>query len=86
MVINTKKRRIAPRLVSAYLILMLLASGCADKYGQVLKPTNHRVISKTHSYFSDLANSSDLPVMYVSEGKIGVSKVEAALETADTGD
>jgi hypothetical protein len=66
---------------------MLLVSGCADRYGQILKPTNDRVeISKTHSEFSDLANRSDLPIMYVSEGKIGVSKVEAALETADAVD
>ena len=87
MVMNIKKRRIAPRLVSAYLILMLLVSGCADRYGYVLRPTNERVeISKTHSEFSDLANRSDLPFMYVSEGKIGVSKVEAALETADAVD
>jgi hypothetical protein len=66
---------------------MLLVSGCADRYGQVLKPQKgHAEISKTHSEFSDMANSSDLPVMYVSEGKIGVSKVEAALEAADAAD
>ena len=86
MGMNTKKERIAPRLVMAYLVLMLLVSGCADKYGRVLEPTKHRVISKTHSYLSDLANRSDLPVVYVSEGKIGVFKVKTALETADTDD
>jgi len=86
--VNTEKRWIARRSVSTYLILMLLVSGCADRYGQVLKPiTDERgEISKTHSEFSDMANRSDLPVMYVSEGKIGVFKVEAALETADADD
>ena len=83
----TKKMWIAQSLLSASLIFVLLFSGCADKYGQILKPTNDRVeISKTHSEFSNLANSSDLPVVYVSEGKIGVSKVEAALEEADAVD
>jgi len=86
MVTNIKKRRIAPRLVIAYLIVILLVSGCGDKYGRVLETTKHPVISKTHSYLSDLANRSDLPVMYVSEGKIGVLKVKTALETADTDD
>ncbi|MBC8470654.1 MAG: hypothetical protein H8D56_14375 [Planctomycetes bacterium] len=83
-----QKRLVARQLVNAYLILMLLISGCADsKYGQILKPAKERFeITSAHSEFSDLANSSDLPVMYISEGKIGVSKVEAALETADTGD
>ena len=82
-----RKKRIAQRLVGTYLIFMLLISGCANRYGQVLKPANERVeIKETHSEFSSLANRSDLPMMYVSEGKIGVSKVEAALETADAGD
>ena len=85
--VNTKKKRIAQCLVSTYLILMLLVSGCANRYGRVLEPINERAeISKAHSEFSFLANSSALPAMYVSEGKIGVFKVEAALETADTGD
>jgi len=67
---------------------MLLISGCANsKYGQILKPSKERYeITNTHSEFSDLANNSDLPVRYISEGKIGVSKVEAALETADATD
>jgi hypothetical protein len=67
---------------------MLLISGCANsKYGRILKPAKARFeITNAHSEFSDLANSSDLPIMYISEGKIGVSKVEAALETADAGD
>jgi len=85
--VDRKKRRIGQRLVSTYLIVMLLVSGCGNRYGQVLKPTSKRAeISKTHSEFSTLANRSDLPMMYVSEGKIGVSKVEAVLETADAAD
>ncbi|MHC4387809.1 MAG: coiled-coil domain-containing protein [Planctomycetota bacterium] len=85
--VDIKKRLIAQCLLGTYLIVMLLVSGCADRYGRVLRPGNeHREISKTHSEFSVLANSSDLPVKYVSEGKIGVSKVEAALEAADTAD
>jgi len=56
-------------------------------YGRVLEPTKDRVeISKTHSELSNLANRSDLPLEYVSEGKIGISKVEAALEAADAVD
>jgi hypothetical protein len=83
-----QKRLIARQLVNTYLILMLLISGCANsKYGRILKPVKARFeITNAHSEFSDLANSSDLPVMYISEGKIGVSRVEAALETADAGD
>lgn len=83
-----QKRLIARQLVNTYLILMLLISGCADsKYGRILKPSKERYeITNTHSEFSDLANSADLPVKYISEGKIGVSKVEAALETADAAD
>ncbi len=86
--VDIKKRRIARRLVrvSTYLILILLVSGCS-RYGRVLEPAKDRVeISKTHSKFSVLANRSDLPFMYVSEGKIGISKVEAALEAADATD
>jgi hypothetical protein len=85
---NRKKRLVVRQLVNTYLILMLLISGCADsKYGQIVKSAKERVeITNAHSEFSDLANSSDLPVMYISEGKIGVSKVEAALETADAAD
>jgi hypothetical protein len=83
----TKKTWIVQALLSTCLMLVLLLSGCADRYGQILKPANEHVeISKAHSEFSNLANSSDLPVMYVSEGKIGVSKVEAALEKADAVD
>ncbi|MBW7990888.1 MAG: hypothetical protein FVQ84_12850, partial [Planctomycetes bacterium] len=83
-----KKRLIARQLVNTYLILMLLISGCADsKYGQILKPKKERAeITNTHSEFSTLANSSDLPIKYISEGKIGVSNVETALEIADFGD
>ncbi|MHC4728076.1 MAG: hypothetical protein ACYS17_12705, partial [Planctomycetota bacterium] len=84
---NRKKKFFVRRLVCTYLILMLLVSGCADRYGRVLKPTNERVeISRTHTEFSDLANSENLPIKYISEGKIGVSQVEAALESADTAD
>ena len=83
-----QKRLIARQLVNTYLIIMLLISGCANsKYGQILKPAKERYeITNAHSEFSDLANNSDLPVRYISEGKIGVSKVEAALETADAAD
>jgi len=85
--VNIRKKRIAQCLVSTFLILMLLDSGCANRYGRVLEPINERAeISKAHSEFSFLANSSALPAMYASEGKIGVFKVEAALETADSGD
>ena len=82
-----KKRQIAQRLVSAYMIVMLLGSGCSSRYGKVMKSSHDIVeISQAHSEFSALANKSDLPIMYVSEGKVGVSKVEAALEGAETGD
>jgi hypothetical protein len=85
--VKIQKKQITQRLVSTYLILMLLVLGCADKYGRILKPAHNRVeISEAHSEFSLLANNSDLPVKYVSEGKIGVSKVEMDLETADAGD
>jgi hypothetical protein len=85
--LNAKRRRIVRHLVSTYLILTLLISGCADRYGRVTTPINEREeISKTHSEFSFLANSSALPIKYVSEGKMGVFKVEAALDTADAGD
>jgi len=86
---NKKKRWVVRRLVrvSTYLILMLFISGCGGMYGRVLEPTKDRVeISKTHSELSNLANRSDLPLEYVSEGKIGISKVEAALEAADAVD
>jgi len=74
-------------LISTYLIFIFFASGCADKYGRILEPTSKRItLSKTHSDFSTMANRSDLPVMYISEGKIGISKVEATLETADAVD
>jgi hypothetical protein len=87
MMMNRKKRQIARHFVNAYLIVVLLVSGCADRYGRYLKPTNNRDdISATHWEFSVLANSTDMPMMYVSEGKIGVSNVEAALEAADAGD
>ncbi len=85
--ISNRKMRIARPLVSTYMIIMLLTSGCANKYGKVLDVPKDRVeISKTHSEFSALANSSDLPSAYVSEGKIGVSRVESALEEADAVD
>ncbi len=84
---NRSRRFIIRRLVCTYMIVMLLVSGCADRYGRVLKPTNERVeISRTHTEFSDLANSENLPIKYISEGKIGISEVEAALEGADTAD
>jgi hypothetical protein len=87
MVVIRKKRLIAQSLVSTCLISVLLVSGCTNRYGRVLQPTNERnEIKKTHSEFSSLANRSSLPMKYVSEGKIGVFKVEAALEKADTGD
>ncbi len=85
--VNVEKKWTTRRLLSTYFILMLLVSGCADKYGRILEPLNERVeIKETHSEFSDLANDSGLPMVYVSEGKIGVSKVEAALEEADAFD
>jgi len=85
--VKIQKKQIAQRLVSTYLILMLLVLGCADRYGRVLKPVHDRAeISKAHSEFSLLANNSELPIKYVSEGKIGVAKVEMDLETADAGD
>lgn len=69
------------------LVYVMLISGCSGKYNQVLKTGNDRVeISRTHSEFSKLASTSKLPLSYVSEGKVGVSKVEAALETADATD
>ena len=82
--VNLKKRLTAPHWISTYLILILLISGCNDKYGRIIEPVNDRFeITEAHSELSDLANDSDLPMMYVSEGKIGVSKVEATLEEAD---
>jgi len=87
MMMNRKKRQIVRHFVNAYLVVVLLVSGCADRYGRFLKPTNNRdEISRTHWEFSVLANSTDMPMQYVSEGKIGVSNVEAALEAADAGD
>jgi len=84
---SRKTRMFARRFVCAYLVAMMLTSaGCEDKYGRVLTPPERIEISRTHSEFSDLANSSDLPIKYISEGKIGVSKVEADLETADAAD
>ncbi|MBW8014554.1 MAG: hypothetical protein FVQ82_00045 [Planctomycetes bacterium] len=80
-----KTECIARQVAVICMVVMLLVSGCADRYGRVLKPETDRVvISDAHSEFSILANDSDLPVRYVSEGKIGVSKVEAALEKADS--
>ncbi|KKK99777.1 hypothetical protein LCGC14_2629330, partial [marine sediment metagenome] len=82
---NSKKRWVVRRFVgvSAYLSVILLVSGCADRYDRVMAPTKkHTEISKTHSNFSTLANRSNLPFVYVNEGKIGISKVEAALEAA----
>jgi len=80
-----KKECIARQVAVICAVVMLLVPGCADRYGRVLTPENDRVvISDAHSEFSHLANDSDLPVRYVSEGKIGVSKVEAALENADS--
>ncbi len=82
-----RKRLIGRRFVSTYLIVMFLVSGCTDRYGRVVKPSDDRLeIKETHSEFYTLANDSDLPMMYVSEGKIGVSKVEADLEEADAFD
>ena len=82
--LGLKTRDFTRRLVSLFLVYTFLLSGCADRYGRILEPTKERtVISKTHSDFSSLANRSNLPTRYVSEGKIGVSKVEAALEEAD---
>ena len=88
MVVERKKKGlISGRSVGAYLIVMLLIAGCANRYGRVVDPGSDRVeIKETHSEFSILANDSDLPMMYVSEGKIGVSKVEANLEEADAFD
>ena len=75
------------RLVGTYFTLVLIVSGCTNQYDQVLMNGNDRTeITKAHSEFSSLAKTSDLPMKYVSEGKIGVSKVEAVLETADAAD
>jgi hypothetical protein len=61
--------------------------GCGSQYGQLLKEqTDHTEISKTHSEFSKLANHSDLPVMYINEGKVGVSNVQATMDIADSDD
>lgn len=74
----------AKKLVSASLVMMLLVSGCADKFSQVQGLSKqHTKISQTHVEFSDLADNSDLPVKYISEGKVGLSKIEATFNTAD---
>ena len=84
---SKRKWEFVRRTLSLYLVVALLLPGCTTRYGRVLTPARQRPeISKTHSEFSTLANSSNLPLMYVSEGKIGVSKVEAAMEEADSFD
>jgi hypothetical protein len=86
---NAKCRRIIRQAMSAYLafVMVVCMQGCSGRYGRVMETkTNHNEISKAHSEFSRMANSSDLPLKYVNEGKIGVTKVEAALETANTDD
>lgn len=76
------------RLLCSYMIFVIFISGCTNRYGRFeFEPENERLeITQAHLEFSDLADLSDLPSQYVSEGKIGVSKVEAALERADSFD
>ena len=82
-----RKWEFVRRTLCLYLVLSLLLPGCTTRYGRVLTSAKERPeIAQTHSEFSTLADSSDLPIMYVSEGKIGVSKVEAAMEEADAVD
>ncbi len=84
---RNQTRRIVRNLVCVHLMITMLISGCSSRYGRVTKPAREREeITRTHSEFSSMADRSDLPMEYVSEGKIGVSKVEAALEAADAGD
>ncbi|MHC5061554.1 MAG: hypothetical protein ACYTFK_10790 [Planctomycetota bacterium] len=85
--LRLKKKSVVTHLIITSLVVALLVSGCSDMYGRVLKPGDDRVeITKTHSDFSEMANRSNLPFLYVSEGKIGVTKVEAAMEEADAVD
>jgi len=83
-----EKKLMVRRLLCSYLIFIIFISGCTNRYGSLgFEPENERTeITQTHTEFSDLAHVSDLPSEYVSEGKIGVSKVEAALEQADSFD
>ncbi len=68
-------------------LVVILVSGCHNNYGPVTRGADERTeIRDAHFEFSSMANKSNLPTEYVSEGKIGISKVEAALEAADTGD
>lgn len=84
---NYGTRHFAKQAVCLYLVFTLLLSGCSGRYGRILTPVENRSeVSKVHNEFSKLASRSDLPIMYVSEGKKGVSRVEAALEAADSHD
>ncbi len=84
---SRRKRELVRHALSLYMIMALLLPGCTGRYGRVITPSKERPeIARTHSEFSTLANSSNLPIAYVSEGKIGVSRVEAAMEEADAFD
>lgn len=84
---NSKDKSILKRLVCMQLVIMFVMSGCSNKYGNFMEPSRNRgEITKAHSELSNMANKSDLPMVYVSEGKVGVSKVEAVLEEADSFD
>jgi hypothetical protein len=72
--------------VCLLLILLTLVSGCSNSYGPVTQAKKRSEIKEIHSEFSSMASSADLPMQYVNEGKIGVSRVEAVLEAADAGD
>lgn len=87
MKVFRRKGRKIRHAVCTCLTLVLTVSGCADQYAPVVMLDEGRSsIAATHSEFSEMAKSSDLPAQYVSEGKIGVAKVEATLETADAVD
>lgn len=85
---KARHRAFIRQVVCAYLVgLMICMQGCGGQYGDVPKAkSDHSEISKTHSEFSKLASGSNLPTQYVNEGKIGVSKVEATLDIANTDD
>jgi len=84
---NSKDKSIVKRLVCMQMVIMFVMSGCSNKYGKFMEPSKNRdEISQAHSELSSMANKSDLPMIYVSEGKVGISNVEAALEAADTFD
>ena len=85
--VNTQGKRFIRKLLCAYLAIVIIClPGCSSDYSQVLDQDDHEVISKTQSQFSKMANHSDLPVMYINEGKVGVSRVQATMEIANSDD